>query len=92
MTATYRHLTDTPPELSVASRHNVALVALDPIDNAVVGIGALVRALETLEARVACDAQRDAVLGSKLLELGQHARRDARNSCGERGPSRGTNS
>lgn len=45
----------------------------DPLHNAIIGIGALVVALEALPPFVARNPQRDAVLGAEFLQLGHDA-------------------
>lgn len=52
-----RNFAHAPPELAVARRDDVAAAGGDALDEAVVGVGALVRAREALEARVAGDAR-----------------------------------
>lgn len=45
----------------------------DPLDNAVVGISALVVAFESFPALVSGDSQRDSILGAEFLQLGHYA-------------------
>jgi len=51
-----RHLAHAATQFAIASRHNVALVTLYPFNDAVVCVCALVCALESLKARIACNA------------------------------------
>lgn len=75
-----RNLPDPPLQIAIVRRNNVDLILHDAIDDAVIGIDALVVALQALPALVAGDAQRDAVLRAQLLELGHDARRDDRDA------------
>ncbi len=67
------YLPDSSLEILVAGGHYVASMLLDPLDYAVIGVGALVVAFEPFEARVLRDPQGDAVLDSELLEFSHHA-------------------
>jgi hypothetical protein len=64
-----RDLSDPPLQISVVGRDQVDAVLHDPIDDAVVGVGALVVAREALPAFVARNSQRNTVLWTKLLQL-----------------------
>lgn len=55
---------------------------LHAVHEAIVGVDALVIALQALPALVAGDAQRDAVLGAEFLELGHDARGDDGHALG----------
>lgn len=57
-------------------------MAHHPLDDTVVRVGALVRALQPRPALVARDAQRDAVLGAEFLELGHDAVGDGGGAAG----------
>lgn len=50
--------------------HNINLALHDPIHDAVVGVHALVIALQALPAFVSGNAQRDSVFGTEFLEFG----------------------
>lgn len=52
------------------------------LHNAVIGIGALVIALETFPALIASNAQRDAVFGTEFFQLGHDAGCDDRGGFG----------
>jgi hypothetical protein len=54
-----------------------------PLADAVVGVGALVRAGEVVEARVLGDLEGHAVLLPELFQLGHHAVGDAGRALGE---------
>ena len=41
---THRHLPDSPPQLSITRSDNVALARFNPIDDAVIGVGAFMAA------------------------------------------------
>ncbi len=71
-----RDLPDAPLEVAVVGGHDVDLVLHDAVDDAVIGVDALVVATQPLPALIARDAQGDAVLLPELLELAHDARRD----------------
>ena len=73
-----RNLSDPPLQVSVVGRNQVDAVLHDPVHNAVVGIGALVIALEALPAFIARNAQCNAVLWAELLQL-------SHDTCGDDG-------
>jgi hypothetical protein len=54
----------------------------DTLDETVVGVGATMRALERLEARIACDAQSDTIARTEPLELGHDALGEVRGALG----------
>ena len=60
-------------QVNIVRGHNVYLVLHDAVDDAVIGIGALVIALQPFKAGVARDAQGDAVARAQLLQLGHDA-------------------
>lgn len=74
------NLSQPPLEIPIVGGNEIDSVFLNTIDNAVIGIGSLVVALEALPALVAGNAQGNAVLGAKLLQLGHDARGD--DGCG----------
>lgn len=57
-------------------------MAFDALNNAIVGIRALVCALQALEAWIACDTQCDAVFWTELFEFGKNTSRDAGDGFG----------
>jgi hypothetical protein len=70
------NLPDSSLEITIVCRHDVDSVLDDSINEAVIGIGTFVIALDSLEARVLSDAQCQSVLLAQLLQLGDHAVRD----------------
>lgn len=77
-----RHLPQASPQFAVACRDKVALVRLDTVHNAIIGICALVRAGQALETWVTSYPKSNAVLGSQLLELSEDTICDAWNGRG----------
>jgi hypothetical protein len=73
----------SPLEVLVAGGHDVASVLLDAVDEAVVGVGALVVALEALEAWVFGNAEGYSVLNSEFLEFSDHAVGDVGDALAE---------
>lgn len=71
-----RNLPYPPLEIAIVCSDKIDSVFLDAVDDAVIGIGALVVALEALPALVAGNAQGNAVLWAELLQLGHDARGD----------------
>lgn len=57
-------------------------MALDALNNAIIGVRALMCALEALKAWIACDTQRDAVFWTELFEFGKNTCRDAGDGFG----------
>ena len=68
-----RYFPDSALEVFVAGRHDEYSVLLDVVDDAIVGVGALVLAGDALEARVFRQPDRHSVLVAQLFELGDHA-------------------
>ena len=67
-----------PPQVLVARRDDVAAVLRHALAEAVVGVGARVRARQPPDAGVLCDLERHPVLLAELLELRHDAGGDAR--------------
>lgn len=78
-----RHLADPPLQVRIVCRHNVALVLHDTLNNAVIRVGTLMAARQTLDARVAGQPQRNAELGAQLLKLGHDTVGNHGNTLGE---------
>lgn len=74
---------DAALEVLIASGHDVALVLGDPVHQAIVGVGARVRALDPLEAGILGDAQGHPVLLAQLLQLRHHAVGDDGDALGQ---------
>jgi len=67
------NLPDAVLQVLVVGGHDVALVLTHPFHQAVVRIGALVQAGQSLESGIGDDAQGQFVLVAQLLQLGAHA-------------------
>jgi len=67
------NLPDAILKVLVVGGHNVAFVLAHPLHEAVVRIGALVQARQSLESGIGDDAQGQLVLVAQLLQLGTHA-------------------
>jgi hypothetical protein len=65
-----RNLPYTPLKIPIVCRDQIDSVFLDPIYNAVIGVSALVLALEALPSLVTRDPERNTVLGTEFLEFG----------------------
>eukprot|EP00195_Chlamydomonas_chlamydogama_P014717 CAMPEP_0202902390 /NCGR_PEP_ID=MMETSP1392-20130828/16825_1 /ASSEMBLY_ACC=CAM_ASM_000868 /TAXON_ID=225041 /ORGANISM="Chlamydomonas chlamydogama, Strain SAG 11-48b" /LENGTH=193 /DNA_ID=CAMNT_0049589145 /DNA_START=745 /DNA_END=1326 /DNA_ORIENTATION=- len=70
-------LADTPPQVPITCRHDVALVLLHPLADAVICVGALVHAGDVLKAGVLGHFERHPVLLPQLLQLRHDTVRDA---------------
>lgn len=73
------HLPQPPLQIAIVGRDDVDAVPLHAVHDAIVGVHALVVALQTLPALVTGDAQGNAVFGPEFLEFGH----DARGDCGD---------
>lgn len=67
------NLANPPLQIPIVRRNNVDPVLEDAVDDAVVGVSALVVAGQPLPALVAGNAQRDAVFLAQFLEFGHDA-------------------
>lgn len=76
-----RDLAHAATQFTITRGDNVALVALYPLNDAIIRIGALVRALEALEPWVPSDPKGNAVFGTQLLQFRDHTTGNARNGC-----------
>jgi len=77
-----RNFANSSFEIFVTGRYDVTFVLCDSLDEAVVGVGALVHAGQALKPWVLDDPERHAVLATKLLQLTHHTVSDVRNALG----------
>ena len=71
-----RNLPYAPLEIPIVCRDQVESVFLDPVHNTIIGVSALVFALEALPSLVASDPERNTVFWAEFLELSHNAGRD----------------
>ena len=76
------YLANTFAQVLVTCSNHVALVLCYPLDDAVVGVGALVHAGQPLESSIFSNAQCDTIGLAQLLQLGHHTVRDVGNAFG----------
>ena len=71
-----------PPQVFIAGGSDVATMLLDPLTDAVVGVGSFVGAGEPFDPRVLGNLEGDSILVPKLFKLGHDAVGDAGGALG----------
>jgi len=79
------HLPDPPLQIPIVRRHQPDPLLDHPVHDAVIGVDALMGALEPLPALVARDLQGEPVFRTELFELGHYARGNCGGYGGEEG-------
>lgn len=75
-------LPNPPLEITIVSCHNIDAMFDDPINQAIIGIGAWVVAFDSFKSRVLSDTESQTILLAQLLQLGQHTICNDRDTLG----------